>query len=450
MTVLSPLDMSVEDTTALANQRLADVLDLVWRGAPAIVVDSPPGSGKSFLVEVVASVAVQDLGLRTAVACQTVAQTVELAVRTASAFPTLEVFLLTRRGGGRPPQTEGVSNLTVTDDVEALPAEPHVVLATSAKWSAINPDKYEADLLILDEAYQLTNATYGLVSGVAPRHLMVGDPGQIAPVTTAGTERWMDMPNGPHVPAPLALIGLRGGDVSRVRLPATRRLGQATTDLVQPAFYPDLPFRSIRDARRLVIGGAAPLIDAALSGGNPEMGYVEIASERAGVADRGFAKVIARLVQEACAGTHVEAADGSLLKVAPEHVGVVVPHVVQSAMIRAELGPAFADVMVDTTERHQGLEREFMVALHPLSGRVEATDFARDAGRLCVMLSRHRTACVVVGQSGGMDVLARSGAGSSRPVAGGGGYGGWRAHREVLERLCSGPVVTVDANADVR
>lgn len=444
MTLTVPTD--VAETVALADRRLAEVLSLVWQGAPAVIVDSPPGAGKSYLVEVVSSMAVEDLDLRVAVACQTVVQTVDLSVRIARAFPSMTVFLLTRSGGTRPPQANGLLNLMVVDSYKDLPDGSHVAVATSAKWANVPVDGYEADLLVLDEAYQMTNATYGLVSGVAPRHLLVGDPGQIAPVTTAPTERWADMANGPHVPAPVALLNLRGGDCKVVRLPATRRLGQATTDLVQPAFYPDLAFRSIRPERRLVVDEvAAPRIAEALSGSNPEIGYVELTSERAGVADRGFARAIAELVRQVCAGAEVEQEDGVRVPVTPDRVGVVVPHVVQSAMVRAELGTEFGDVMVDTTERHQGLERDFMVALHPLAGRVEATDFARDGGRMCVMLSRHRAACVVVGQVGTMEVLARSGAGRSRPVAvaGSQAYRGWAAHRTVLEHLTRGPVVTM-------
>jgi hypothetical protein len=43
----------------------------------------------------------------------------------------------------------------------------------------------------------------------------------------------------------------------------------------------------------------------------------------------------------------------------------------------------------------------------PLSGRADASEFHLDAGRPCVMLSRHRVACFVVTRGGLEDLLLR-------------------------------------------
>jgi len=43
--------------------------------------------------------------------------------------------------------------------------------------------------------------------------------------------------------------------------------------------------------------------------------------------------------------------------------------------------------------------------LHPLSGRRDATEFHLEAGRLCVLLSRHRHACLVVARAGIAELL---------------------------------------------
>jgi len=43
--------------------------------------------------------------------------------------------------------------------------------------------------------------------------------------------------------------------------------------------------------------------------------------------------------------------------------------------------------------------------LHPLSGRRDATAFHLEAGRLCVLASRHRHACIVVARAGIADLL---------------------------------------------
>ena len=46
-----------------------------------------------------------------------------------------------------------------------------------------------------------------------------------------------------------------------------------------------------------------------------------------------------------------------------------------------------------------------MIMLHPLSGRRDATAFHLEAGRLCVLASRHRHACIVVARAGIPELL---------------------------------------------
>lgn len=60
---------------------------------------------------------------------------------------------------------------------------------------------------------------------------------------------------------------------------------------------------------------------------------------------------------------------------------------------------------VDTANRLQGREYEVTVVLHPLSGRRDATAFHLEAGRLCVLTSRHRQACIVVARAGIRELL---------------------------------------------
>lgn len=62
-------------------------------------------------------------------------------------------------------------------------------------------------------------------------------------------------------------------------------------------------------------------------------------------------------------------------------------------------------VVVDTANRLQGREYEVTVVLHPLSGRRDATAFHLEAGRLCVLASRHRQACLVVARAGIRELL---------------------------------------------
>jgi len=62
-------------------------------------------------------------------------------------------------------------------------------------------------------------------------------------------------------------------------------------------------------------------------------------------------------------------------------------------------------IRVDTANRLQGAEFEVAIVLHPLPGRRDATAFHLEAGRLCVLASRHRHACIVVARAGIADLL---------------------------------------------
>lgn len=60
---------------------------------------------------------------------------------------------------------------------------------------------------------------------------------------------------------------------------------------------------------------------------------------------------------------------------------------------------------MDTANRLQGREYDVTVVLHPLSGRPDATAFHLETGRLCVLASRHRHACIVVARAGIPELL---------------------------------------------
>jgi hypothetical protein len=62
-------------------------------------------------------------------------------------------------------------------------------------------------------------------------------------------------------------------------------------------------------------------------------------------------------------------------------------------------------IRVDTANRLQGAEYDVTVVLHPLSGRRDATAFHLETGRLCVLASRHRHACIVVARAGIPELL---------------------------------------------
>ncbi len=101
-----------------------------------------------------------------------------------------------------------------------------------------------------------------------------------------------------------------------------------------------------------------------------------------------------------------ERADGPV-PLTPDRVAVGTAHRDQAAAVRAALHDLGVPpgVTVDTANRLQGREYDLTVVLHPLSGRPDATAFHLETGRLCVLASRHRHACVVVCRAGVAELL---------------------------------------------
>jgi hypothetical protein len=65
-----------------------------------------------------------------------------------------------------------------------------VVVATTARWLWVSERDYTADLCIVDEAWQMTYANLGGLGPLSAQVVLVGDPGQIAPVVTGDSRRW--------------------------------------------------------------------------------------------------------------------------------------------------------------------------------------------------------------------------------------------------------------------
>ncbi len=77
-------------------------------------------------------------------------------------------------------------------------------------------------------------------------------------------------------------------------------------------------------------------------------------------------------------------------------IGVSATHRAQIGLIRKTLGSEMSDIRIDTPERWQGLQKPFMIAVHPLSGVLEPADFDLHTGRLCVMASRHQIGLILL------------------------------------------------------
>ena len=90
-------------------------------------------------------------------------------------------------------------------------------------------------------------------------------------------------------------------------------------------------------------------------------------------------------------------------RLCPGDIGCADAHVASNAAVARNLrtlGLSSEDVIAETPEQWQGLQRALMVVKHPLSGKQRLEPFSLDPGRWCVMLSRHQAGCVIVARDG--------------------------------------------------
>ena len=126
-----------------------------------------------------------------------------------------------------------------------------------------------------------------------------------------------------------------------------------------------------------------------------------------GEAAEAAAGLAARILARRAVGTCEWHPGGQPLS--PHDIAIGVAHRDQADQIRQFSDRAYpvtaAMIRVDTANRLQGAEFAVTIVLHPLSGRRDATAFHLEAGRLCVLASRHRHACIVVARAGIADLL---------------------------------------------
>jgi hypothetical protein len=389
----------------------AGVLHSAWSGDPAVVVPSPPGAGKTRLVALLAATLAGRADLRVGVAAQTRDQAAEIARRLGALDCPARLVWPAKHPA--PDLGDGAARTVKGRDVRYTGSGGGVIVATTARWTFTKPADVACDVMIVDEAWQATYADLGALGAFAPQVVCVGDPGQIDPVVTGQTRRWADSATGPHVPAPAALLAAHGDAVSVVTLRHTWRLGPDTTALIQPAFYPDLPFTSRRPPEHLTTANGHPL---------PEIAAHTVAAS-AGPGDPAFTRACADSAR-ALLTASLTTPDGTR-RVTAADLAVVASHVSQAAAVRAMLAD-LPDVLVGTANQLQGMERPAAVVLHPLAGYRDPNAFGTDLGRTCVMLSRHRAHLTVITDGSTPAVLQRSEPSSAV-----------KAHRALLDTLLS-------------
>ncbi|MCD2466681.1 AAA family ATPase [Streptomyces sp. MBT42] len=435
-------DAAPFDPSAAAGRATADILAATLGGtARGVVVDSPPGAGKSTLV-VRAALELAAAGRPLMVVAQTNAQVDDLVLRLAEKEPDLEVGRLHSNDSDPYDKAlddlENVRKSAKAGELTGLP----VVLSTAAKWGHVKNVEPWAHAIV-DEAYQMRSDALLAVAGLFERALFVGDPGQLDPFSVVGAEQWAGLSYDPSASAVSTLLA-HNPELPQHRLPVSWRLPASAAPLVSDAFYPFTPFRSGtgHGDRKLSFSAASDgsgpdrVLDEAAESG---WGLLELPARHTPRTDPeavgAVALVVRRLLDRG--GAAVSERSETPVPLTPDRVAVGTAHRDQAAAIRAALAElGVSGVTVDTANRLQGREYDVTVVLHPLSGRPDATAFHLETGRLCVLASRHRHACVVVCRAGVTDLLDAHP--STEPVQLGVAVSfpdGWEANHAVLSHL---------------
>jgi hypothetical protein len=313
-----------------------------------------------------------------------------------------------------------------------------VTIGPAATWATVTDGTWP--WAIVDEAYQMRSDALLRVAPRFERALFVGDPGQLDPFSTVEVDRWVGLSWDPMQSA-VAVLLRHNPDLPVHRLPVSWRLPHSAAPVIAEAFYPFTGFRS----------GTGPG-ERVLTFGKPASSELDEALDTAAATGWGLHGLPARFTVRtdaeaaaACAGlaaraceregrTISESGEGRLTA---DRIAIGAAHRDQVAAIRSLLPPEAAGVTVDTANRLQGREYDLTVVLHPLSGRRDATAFHLESGRLCVLTSRHRHACVVVTRDGIAELLDAHP--STEPVHLNVPVkfpDGWEANQAILAHLC--------------
>lgn len=363
------------------NPRQSEALDLALRARDLLLIQGPPGTGKTFLIARIAR-ALAARGDRVLLAAWT-NQAVDTMLRAlvrqgytsfvrlgspGSMDPDLLPYALAPTG------TEGPEDITLR--LRGIPVLAGTV--STLTDPRLGANAVARDILILDEAAQLSVAAAVGVLRLAPRFILVGDDQQLPPVVQSSEAAAEGLSLSPFV---LLRPQAEAAGVM-VRLREHYRMHPAIARWPSDAFYDGMLVAHASVTGRVpraVVGSGGPMVD-------PDAPVVLVDSGAVAAREvEGAARAVIALVQSG-----IPAAE----------VGVVAPFRRTAAAVRRALAadPAMAACTVDTVDRFQGGEREAMVVCLGLDGMARrGHDFVDDPRRLNVAMTRARAKLIVVG-----------------------------------------------------
>lgn len=346
------------------------------------LIQGPPGTGKTLMLAHLARLLVAD-GRRvfvTALTHRAIHNALNKIPKVDSTIPVCKI------GEGRHNDDLDVPNFeSFASSRFGEYSGGYVIGATPFARQSRRLSGVEFDVVLFDEASQITLplAIMGMLAG--SKYIFIGDENQLPPVTTFSAE----------TATQISIFNYLSGHGNETMLNVTYRLNDVLTGWPSRTFYRnELKASEEAAERRLILSPEATRWDFVLDPEVPAV-FLDLCHQNTTVRSRTEANVVIELILSLF-----------MRDVSPEDIGVVVPYRAQSRLIRSLIRRNLLDsdlakhLVVDTVERMQGQEREvIIVSFATTSAKFAAqmADFLFQPQRLNVAVTRPRTKLILVG-----------------------------------------------------
>lgn len=365
------------------NARQSEAVGLAVGAHHVSWIQGPPGTGKTRVLALIARLLV-DQGQRVLLTSHT-----HTAINHAlnkicdEGVPVAKIGRYAQRRG----LNSEVPNYPNMDAWFDCPSSGYVVGATP--FSTCNPrlESYEFDVVLFDEASQVTVPLALMAMRKGRKYIFIGDQRQMPPVTLSRSILDKDTIS---IFAHLTSIDSEHG----VMLEESYRMNQWLSDWPSRTFYHGKLISSGPNRERLLTLSSVPERLSEIFDPLSSMVFLPTGNREARTRNRTDAELIAELCEFAIAGG-----------LPPEKIGIVSPYRAQGRLIRnllAEVlgGERAREIVADTVERMQGQEREMIILSLATGDEVfleAVAEFFFQPERLNVSVTRATTKLIVIG-----------------------------------------------------
>jgi DNA replication ATP-dependent helicase Dna2 len=346
------------------------------------LIQGPPGTGKTLMLAYLARLFVED-GRRvfvTALTHRAIHNALNKIPRVDDSIPVCKIGQERHAGDLDVPNYERFDQSRFGES-----SDGYVVGATPFALQSRRLSGVEFDVVLFDEASQITLplAIMGMLAG--SKYIFIGDENQLPPVTVFSASE----------AKPASIFGYLSGRGHETMLDVTYRLNDVLSQWPSRTFYRnELKPSEEAAGRRLNLSPEATRWDLVLDPGSPAV-FLDLCHQNTTVRSRIEADVVMELILSLF-----------MRDVAPDDIGVVVPYRAQSRLIRSLIRRNLLDselanrLVVDTVERMQGQEREVVIVSFATASAkfaAQMADFLFQPQRLNVAVTRPRTKLILVG-----------------------------------------------------